>query len=108
MEISANQNVPKPQTSHNNNSVNNFNLTSRPFTMKKPEKSTVFFPVNQVPNTSTGNFNLRISSMPNIPENKRASSAIRKENENKFKLNLKDDSKRKDAITQTEEIFFRM
>jgi hypothetical protein len=112
IEIEKNNN-PKPQTSNNNNNITNFNLTSknRPFTMKKPQNSTIFFPVNQVSNSSTNNFNVMLSSMPMINENQgRVLSALRKENENKPKLNLNNynDPKKRDSVTQTEEIFFRM
>lgn len=85
----------------------NFNLTNqRPMTMRKPKNSTIYFPINQVSNISTNNFNVMLSSMPNITEKpKRNSSSIRRDSESK---NLINDSKKKDAVTQTEEIFFKM
>jgi hypothetical protein len=101
-------NNPKPSTSQN---PNNFNLTySRPMTMRKPNNSSIYFPISQVSNISnmtSNNFKLIISAIPNISENPSNRNSIVNENENKTQI-LNVETKKKDAVTQTEEIFFRM
>ncbi len=77
-------------------------------TMNKPKNNcTMYLPISQVSNITTNNFKLIISSIPNISENPSNRNSIIKDNEIKAQIyNL--ENKKKDAVTQTEEIFFRM
>lgn len=78
-------------------------------TIKKPLNSTVYYPVNQVSNITSNNYNLVLSTTPNIvnEQKTRVSSPIVKESENVTKI-VNVNSKKRDAETQTEEIFFKM
>lgn len=84
-----------------NISLNNNNNSNRPLTMNRC-KNNLYFPINQVSNFNYNNLNVMLGSINN--EKNRASSSLIKE---KTKIILPESNKR-DAVTQTEEIFFRM
>ena len=81
----------------------------RSLTLKKPNNSNIYLPGNPATNITSNNCNLVLSTSPNIinEEKSRVSSSIHKENDNLKKL-VNFNSRKRDAETQTEDIFFKM
>jgi hypothetical protein len=107
--INSNNNNNKTNINNLINNIVNFNSTSpRPLTVKKMNNATFYFPINQVNNISTNDFNVILSSIPrDIIEKPQIANSVNKESEIKLQI-INADINKKDAVTQTEEIFFRM
>lgn len=95
---------------NNNTNIINLNITNpRPFNFKKPLNSTVYYKSNPITNYPSNNYNVIVSTTPNIikEEKSRTSSSNNFENETRTKI-LNVYSRKRDAETQTEDIFFKM
>lgn len=115
IEVNINQNnlLVKPTNNSNNIinlNINNGNNNPRPTTMKKSAASPFILPVSQISNNSNSP-NLLLSTNPNNmkpsdinkPRNLQSSQIF-----NEHKIIIRDTTKKRDAETQTEEIFFKM
>ncbi len=111
IEVNINQNnsLVKP----NNPNIINFNINNgnqRPTTMKKPTATPFVLPLTQISNNpgspniliSTKSMNLKPNDF-NKPRNLQTSQLF-----NDYKIVIKDTTLKRDAETQTEEIFFKM
>ena len=87
------------------------NITNpRPFTLKKQVlNSTNYYSVGQVSNITNNNYNIILSTTPNIIQEQKTeiSNTTKKDNDNLMKV-LNINLRKRDNETQTEEIFFKM
>ena len=110
IEVNINQNnilVKSPNT----NNIINLNINNqRPTTMKKPAPTPFLLPVNQVSNYVSNSANLVLSTNPmTIKPNELNIRNLQSGNIiNDNKIVIRDINKKRDAETQTEEIFFKM
>ena len=109
VNINPNNLMIKPLNSNTNNIINlNINNNQRPTTMKKPTPTPFNLPISQISNNSP---NLLLSTNPitlkpndiNKPRLLQSSQLF-----NEHRIVIRDTAKKRDAETQTEEIFFKM
>ena len=109
IEVNINQNnLTKP---NNTNNIINLNINNqRPTTRKKIAHTPFNLPISQISNNASNSPNLILSTNPislkpsdlNKPRNLQSSQLF-----NDHRIIIRD-TKKKDAETQTEEIFFKM
>jgi len=110
IEVNINQNNLSVKPNNTNNIINLNINTQRPTTMKKTAPTPFSLPISQISNNASNNPNLILSTNPinlrtsemNKPRILQSSHIL-----NEYKIVLRD-TRKKDAETQTEEIFFKM